>query len=169
MGWLPPPWVCLAIVISCGSYLQDVTDILLLSASAVIGRGGKNSGCILCNKMMGLILKVSELDELDNLDCGKLCFGGAKCSNICSRVVTAMRTSEGYPCIAAGLCPVQDEESDVQCQFSWKALRCFPETRCVRKFPARCEVNAGLKSWRRYTHVLGKNAGARMHSRDLEL
>ena len=83
---VPPPWVVLAVIFTVGNYVQDVGEIMLLTARASIGQ--KDSGCELCHKTTGLLLKVSELDEVDDIDCSKLCFGGSKCQEICGNVIT---------------------------------------------------------------------------------
>ena len=58
---VPPPWVLLALVFTVGNYVQDVGEIFILTASASLGRQG--SGCALCHKTTGLLLKVTELDD----------------------------------------------------------------------------------------------------------
>jgi hypothetical protein len=154
---VPPPWVLLALVFTVGNYVQDVGEIFILTASASLGRQG--SGCALCHKTTGLLLKVTELDEVDDIDCSKLCFGSSRCRDICGSIIKVLGTSESYPCVAAGLCPVEDEDTNIVCKFDWRTQRCFPVTACQRKFPARCVINAGLQRWRRQVNVLGKHAG----------
>ena len=149
--------VALASVFVIGTYVQDLQDIIVLGFSAIIGR--RQSGCQLCHKIVNVLLKVTELDEAENIDCRKLCFGAERCAEQCNKVVTAMATSEGYPCVAAGLCPVENVDGSVVCQFNFKRLRCQPTSSCVRKFPLRCEVAAGLKTWHRYSHQLKMQAG----------
>ena len=100
---------------------------------------------------------MSELDEAKELDCGRLAWA-SKCIDVRPHSPRA-RHFKSYPCVAAGLCPVEDEDSDISCKFSWKRLQCLPATACVRRFPARCEVNAGIRAWRRTVNVLGKHAG----------
>ena len=156
-GLLPPPWVVLSIVFAAGTYVQDAADILALIPRVIIGR--KGSGCHLCHKMLDVVLKVSELDEAENIDCGKLCFGRSQCAESCAKLISAMDSSKDYPCIAAGLCPEVSEDLEVECHFSWRQLRCTPTDWCARKFPARCQIVGGLKTWRRYTHHLQKHAG----------
>ena len=155
--WLPPPWVLMALVFTFASRLGDVQEILVLSLRAVVG--GRDSGCMLCHRTTAFILKLSELDEAQSIDCKNVCFGTRKCNEVCSHILTALATSEHYPCVAAGLCPVEDEDSDVTCRFDWRALSCTPATACERKFPARCVVRQGLQTWRRHMNVLGKHAG----------
>ena len=101
MGWIPPPWVVLALVFTFASNVGDVHQLLVLSLRAAVG--GKDSGCELCHHTTAFILKVSELDEADAVDCNNLCFGTRKCSEVCSKIMTALATSKQYPCVAAGL------------------------------------------------------------------
>ena len=157
MGWIPPPWVVLALVFTFASNVGDVHQLLVLSLRAAVG--GKDSGCELCHHTTAFILKVSELDEADAVDCNNLCFGTRKCSEVCSKIMTALATSKQYPCVAAGLCPVEDVDSDIVCRFDWRSMRCTPSTACARKFPARCVIRDGLQTWRRQINMLGKHAG----------
>ena len=48
----------------------------------------------------------------------------------------ALATSSQYPCVAAGLCPVIDNVTDITCSFNWRSLSCTPVEACARKFPA---------------------------------
>ena len=140
--WLPPPWVILAIAFTFASHLGDVHELFMLSLRAAVG--GRDSGCLLCHRTTAFILKLSELDEAQSIDCANLCLGARQCKEVCSRIVTVLGTSQEYPCVAAGLCPVEDADSDITCRFDWRQLRCTPTTACVRKFPARCVIRQGL-------------------------
>ena len=171
---IPPPWVVLAFALACTSYVQDAAGIVTTMLSAAVGRG-EDSGCEACSQLVALVLKVSELDETENIDCDRLCFGPWKprCREVCSRVQAAMLTSGEYPCIAAGLCPVADTESDVTCRFNWHPrpknkedhfLRCSPLSLCQRKFPARCEVKEGIRAWRKYGKMLEQHAAQMAHA-----
>ena len=150
------PLLVVAALFGISSYFQDVVEIIKLSFGAVIGH---DTGCDLCHRTTALLLKVSELDQAGDIDCAKICFGQRQCSNICTKIIGAMATSETYPCIAAGLCPETADDSDIQCRFDWHRLGCVPASACQRKFPARCVVNAGIRSWRRYSNVVGRHAG----------
>ena len=155
--WLPP-WLMLAFIFSVSTYVQDVGDILQLSFSALVGR--QDTGCEACHRVTALLLKVIELDEAGDIDCKRLCFRSNACSNMCEKITNAMATSERYPCVAAGICPAEDEnESDMICRFDWRMMRCTPSSSCQRRFPARCVVSDGLRSWRRYSFFIGRHAG----------
>ena len=119
---------------------------------------------------MALVLKVSELDETDNIDCDRLCFGPWKtsCVDVCTKMKRAMQTSNTYPCIAAGFCPVVVDDLDVVCRFNWHPrsanfLRCSPSASCQRKFPAQCVTRDGIRAWRRYDRILKEHAQQMAH------
>ena len=168
MGFVPP-WAVLAAVFVLSTYVQDLQELVGLTVSAAFGaiRGCKlgrcDSGCKLCHKITELVLKMTELDESGEIDCGKLCFGQKSCVDVCDRILSAMRSSTAYPCYAAGLCPVEDDEGEIVCHFDWRHLTCVDNNgitaSCTRMFPARCVVNQGIQSWQRQAKLLARNAG----------
>ena len=172
MALVPPPWVILAFALACTTYVQDAMGILGSMLAAVLN-SKEDAGCEMCSRLVALVLKVSELDETESIDCGRLCFGPRKwkhrCMDTCTRVQSAMRTSSDYPCIAAGFCPVQDTDADIVCRFNWHPrsksfLRCTPCGLCARKFPARCVVDEGIASWMRARRLMERHASEMAHA-----
>ena len=171
---VPLPWVVVAFALACTTYVQDAVGIVTTMVASIVGRR-EDAACDLCSQVVTLVLKVSELDETDNIDCNRLCFVGpwkSQCVETCTRVQTAMLTSKEYPCVAAGLCPVADTDADVTCRFNWHPrpkdptksfLRCSPQTMCQRKFPARCEVKDGIRAWRRFGKAFQEAAKQMAH------
>ena len=84
---LPPPWVLLSLVMGFAGHLQDFKEIAGLGLSLATGRG-EDAGCKICDKLVGVILKQIELDDLQDgggIDCNGVCFGLRKCVNQCEK------------------------------------------------------------------------------------
>ena len=160
---VPPPWVALAFMFTFATSIQDLFSLSSLAASAVISADA-DSGCNLCHGLIGLVLKISDLDQRADVECSKMCFGIPRCVRTCDKIVTAMATSESYPCVAAGLCGVADADSNVTCRFDWHRMGCMPPSACERKFPFRCQVNDGILSWKRLSSRLTTHAGLVAHA-----
>ena len=157
---LPPPWVLLSLTIAFTKNIQDVKDIGSLGWSIVRGRGD-HAGCALCDKLVGVVLKQVELDDMsegDMVDCESICFKIGRCIRTCEKITNAMANSTGFPCIAAGLCPAVDEFGEVSCEWDYKRMGCEPSHSCVYKFP-KCELKPGIKKWKQVSRLVSDNIG----------
>jgi len=109
-----------------GVYMRDVVGTLLT--------GQRDSvGCKLCDKLASLILKQPDLNVSEgsgDVPCESMCFSAPRCVVMC-KITRA--------CIAAGLCPAEDEFGEVNCKWSYKRLGCEPANACEYRFP-KCEV-----------------------------
>ena len=156
---LPPPWVLLSLILAGSKHIQDVKDIAGLSWAIL--RGRSEGGCQLCDKLVGVVLKQVELDDLSEgggIDCRSMCFKVGKCIETCDKITNAMVNSTGFPCIAAGLCPAADEFGEVSCAWSYKSMGCVPATACEYKFP-KCELRDGYKKWKQVSRLLSDQLG----------
>ena len=129
---LPPPWVMLSLLLGFSKHVQDVKEIGSLGWMLLRGRG-ESAGCQLCDKIVGVVLKQAELDDMSDgggVDCPSICFRVPKCVRQCGKITSAMANSTGFPCIAAGLCPAEDEFGEVSCKFSYKTMGCDPPHAC---------------------------------------
>lgn len=156
---LPPPWMLLSLALGFSQHLQDAKDVCSLGWAVVRGRGD-DAGCALCDKLVGVVLKQVELDDMSEgggIDCSSICFGIDKCENACEKITNAMANSTGYPCIAAGMCPELDEFGEVSCKWSYKSMACEPQHSCERKFPNKCEMKGNLKKWKKVGRALSDN------------
>ena len=145
---LPPPWVPLSFVLGFSQHIQDFKDVAGLGWSLV--RGRSDAGCNLCDKLVGVMLKQVELDDLSEgggIDCQSICFKFGKCVDTCGKITNAMTNSTGFPCVAAGICPALDEFGDVSCKWSYKSMGCVPSNACEYKFP-KCELRSGYRKWK---------------------
>ena len=154
---MPPPWVLLSLVLGFSQHIQDFKDIAGLGWSLVRGRG--DAGCSLCDKLVNVMLKSVELDDLaegGGINCQSMCFKFGKCVDTCEKITQAMTNSTGFPCVAAGICPAVDEFGEVSCKFSYKTMGCDPPTACVYKFP-KCELKDSYKKWKQMSRLLTDN------------
>ena len=129
---LPPPWVLLSLLLGFSKHVQDVKEIGSLGWMLMRGRG-EDAKCQLCDKIVGVVLKSAELDDMSEgggVDCNSICFRVGKCVSQCQKITSAMANSTGFPCIAAGLCPAVDEFGEVNCEFSYKTMSCSPANAC---------------------------------------
>ena len=156
---LPPPWVLLSLILAGSRHINDAKEIAGLSWAIL--RGKKEGGCQLCDKLVTVVLKQVELDDLNEgggIDCDGMCFKVGKCIKTCQKITAAMSNSSGFPCIAAGLCPAEDEFGEVSCKWSYRSMGCEPASACVYKFP-KCELNDGYKKWKQVNRLLSDNMG----------
>ena len=158
---LPPPWVMLSLLLGFSRHVQDVKEIGALGWAIMRGRG-ENAGCMLCDKLVTVVLKEAELDEMSEgggVDCASICFKVPSCIRSCEKITSAMTNSTGFPCIAAGLCPAADEFGEVSCKWSYKSMGCEPLHACEYKFP-KCELRSGMKKWKQVSHLMSSHIGA---------
>ena len=158
---LPPPWVMMSFILGFAGHVQDFKELASLGVSVVTGRG-EDAGCKICDKLVGMILKEADLDEMSDgggVDCHGLCFNLGKCVETCEKVTSAMANSTGFPCIAAGLCPEVDEFGEVSCKWSYKSMGCEPSNACEYNFP-KCELRAGFKKWKKVGRLVSDQLGA---------
>ena len=138
-----------ALVVSLATKIQDAKEMAGLAFSIVTG-GGEDAACKLCDKMVNVIVKEVELDDATNegeLQCNHLCLGFGRCVPTCERILKAMTSSTGFPCVAAGICPEVDDWGDVSCRFSYRRFGCEPSNQCSYKFP-KCELRPGARKWK---------------------
>ena len=135
-----------ALVVSLATKIQDAKEMAGLAFSIVTG-GGEDAACKLCDKMVNVIVKEVELDDATNegeLQCNHLCLGFGRCVPTCERILKAMTSSTGFPCVAAGICPEVDDWGDVSCRFVPR-FGCEPN-QCSYKFP-RAAAGAQVEVW----------------------
>ena len=161
---MPPPWVLMSLAFGFAGHLQDIKEIGGLAVSIVVPGRGEGAGCSLCEKLVEMILKEVELDEMSEgggIQCGALCFGFGKCVRQCDKIVGAMANSTGFPCMAAGICPAVDDWGDVSCAFSYKSMGCEPRAQCARKgFLNQCELKPSYKKWKKMGSLVSEEFNA---------
>ena len=82
---MPPPWVMMSFILGFAGHVQDFKEIAGLGAALVTGRG-EDAGCKICDKLVGMILKEVDLDDMSDsgrVDCHAICFGLGKCVDTC--------------------------------------------------------------------------------------
>ena len=147
MSFLPPPWVVISLALVFAQNIQDAKEIVSLGWHLI---RGEDASCGLCDKLVDTVLKQVELDTMSEggeIDCASLCFRFGACTRTCERITGAMANSTGFPCIAAGICPAEDEFGDVSCRWSYRTMGCEPARSCTYKFPA-CRLRSGIKRWK---------------------
>ena len=151
---VPPPWVLMSLVLGFAGHLNDFKELAGLGVALVTGRG-EDAGCKVCDKIVTMVLKEIELDDMQDdevIDCSNMCFGVGLCSRPCEKILGAMVNSTGFPCVAAGLCPELDEFGEVSCKWSYKKFGCEPASACEahpRFGTPKCELKPGFKKWKK--------------------
>ena len=151
----------LSLILGFSKNIQDLKDIGSFGWAVVRGRGD-NAGCQLCDKLVGVVLKQVELDDMEEgggISCPSICFKIGSCVRTCEKITNAMANSTGFPCVAAGLCPAEDEFGEVSCKWSYKTMGCDPPHACEYKFP-KCELRAGMKKWKQASKLASKHLAA---------
>ena len=163
---VPPPWVLMSLVLGFAGHLNDFKELAGLGLALVTGRG-EDAGCKVCDKLVTMVLKEIELDDMQDdevIDCSNMCFGlGGVCTRPCEKILGAMVNSTGFPCVAAGLCPEVDEFGEVSCKWSYKKFGCEPASACEahpRFGTPKCELKPGFKKWKKVGKVLGDQFNA---------
>ena len=163
---VPPPWVLMSLILGFAGHLNDFKELAGLGLALVTGRG-EDAGCKVCDKLVTMVLKEIELDDMQDdevIDCSNMCFGlGGVCTRPCEKILGAMVNSTGFPCVAAGLCPEVDEFGEVSCKWSYKKFGCEPASACEahpRFGTPKCELKPGFKKWKKVGKVLGDQFNA---------
>ena len=109
---LPPPWVCLSLLVAFPRVVVDMKQIGGLGWTLMRGRS-ENAGCDLCDKLVSVVLRHADLDDINEgggVNCNHLCLKIPRCIRSCEKITNAMANSTGaFPCVAAGHCPALDE------------------------------------------------------------
>lgn len=93
---LPPPWVMLSLALGLSKHVQDLKDISSLGWTIMRGQGD-GAGCGLCDKLVSVVLRHAELDDLSEgggLKCESICFKVGKCVETCEKITSAMCTQK---------------------------------------------------------------------------
>jgi hypothetical protein len=84
---------------------------MFLQRQIVAGRGD-DAKCQLCDVITSSML--DSTTSIEEIDCEELCpFKIDACVKICEKIISAVKDSAGYPCVAAKMCPEMDEFGEV--------------------------------------------------------